>query len=414
MSAHPGRGFEPRRFLALVTLAGVGFGMTAPLTVLYAEAFGAHDTLAGFTVSSIALTLLLVDVLGTRVVPRVGGRFTIWFSLLVFGVGSVAMGVAADFWQVLAARMFQGIGAAFFMGGALQVMVRHSPPGQTGRVIGSFNAAWFGGVAVGPSLGGTIAGRGDGLTGYRAAFLVCGGVCFVVAAAARFLLGPIPGGERPRISLPARPRSVPGLRMWPPLVLAGLGQFVRGGLMYTVIPLYGTRSLGLGTGGVGVALSGMAMVDLLAMRFGGSLCDEIGRRKVLGVALVSGGAVASLAPLVHGPVVFCLWCAALGVVVGVMWVVPVAVVVDVAVRAEDGLTAYRIGADVGQLVGSTGAGALIAVAGALGATLSFGLGFAALAVWVLRLPETAPRAPRVAPPAAAVDPGPVEAVAPLS
>jgi len=258
-------------------------------------------------------------------------------------------------------------------------------------------------VAVGPLLGGTIASHGHGVSGYRAAFFVCGAVCFAVALAARVVLAPIPTGVRPVVSLPRRPRAVPGMRMWPPLVLASLGQLVRGGLMYTVIPLVGTRHLGLDTGGVGAALSVMALVDLAAMRYGGQLADDIGRRKVLGIALASGCAVAASAPAVHGPVAFGLWCAALGVVVGVTWVVPVAVVVDVAAVAEDGLTAYRIGADVGQLAGSTGAGAIVSLVGTLGATLSFGAAFAGLAVWVTRLPETASRR-RAAPASAPADP----------
>jgi MFS family permease len=189
------------------------------------------------------------------------------------------------------------------------------------------------------------------------------------------------------------------MRMWPPIVLASLGQLIRGGLMYTVIPLFGTRELGLSTVGVGVGMSAMAAVDLAAMRFGGALADEIGRRAVLTTGLVCGCAAALLAPAVHGVGAFSLWCAALGIVGGVTWVVPVALVVDVAEASEDGLAAYRIGADFGQLGGSTGAGAAISILGVVSATMSFGIGFAALAAWIARLPETARRrAPAIAVP----------------
>ena len=77
--------FDMRRFLVLVALAGVGLGMTAPLTVLYATNLGASDAIAGLAVSSIAISLLLVDIFGTQLVPRVDGRFSVWFSLVVFG-----------------------------------------------------------------------------------------------------------------------------------------------------------------------------------------------------------------------------------------------------------------------------------------------------------------------------------------
>jgi len=58
---------------------------------------------------------------------------------------------------------------------------------------------------------------------------------------------------------------------------------------------------------------------------------------------------------------------------------------------------------VGQLAGSTGAGAIVSLVGTLGATLSFGAAFAGLAVWVTRLPETASRR-RAAPASAPADP----------
>ncbi len=386
--AEPSPGvFDQRQFLILVVLAGVGFGMTAPLTVLFASSFGASDALAGLAVSSVAFSLLVVDVFGTKLVPRVDGRFAVWFSLAVFGAGSLASAVAPTLGYMIGARVLQGVGAAFFLGGALQVVVRFAPPSGAGRAIGAFNAAWFGGVAVGPLIGGFLASQGDGQEGYRLAFVACGLVCFAVALVARVRLASIPSAGPPRLSLPRRPAASSGLRIWPPLTLAGIGQSVRGGLVFTIIPLFGERTLGLGTAEIGIALSLLAVVDIAAMRYGGALADRVGRRGVLAGALVSGCAVCLAAPAVSGAPSFGLWCAAIGVVVGITWVVPVALVVDVAQIPEDGLSAYRISADIGQFAGSTGAGAVIGTAGVVGAALVVGAGLACVAGWVSRLPE---------------------------
>jgi MFS family permease len=382
-------GYDERRFLIVVALAGVGFGMTAPLTVLFAVSFGASDLLAGLAVSSVAISLLAVDVFGTEFVPRVDGRATIWFSLVIFGIGSLASAVAPDLAFAVGARVFQGVGAALFMGGALQVVVRLAPAAEAGRAIGAFNAAWFGGVAAGPLVGGYLAAQGSGQAGYRVAFVVCAVTCFAVAAGARLLLPPIPATRAPRVSLPRRPAPRAGLRMWPPLTLAAVGQAVRAGLVFTMIPLLGERRLGLGTALVGLALSVLAVVDIAAMRLGGGAADRVGRRLVLVGGLASGCATCALVPLVGGPASFALWCASAGVVVGVTWVVPAAVVVDVAEDAEAGLASYRISADVGQLLGSTAAGALVGLMGLVGSLLLVAGGFALLAVWVVRLRETA-------------------------
>jgi MFS family permease len=381
--------YDQRRFLAVVVIAGVGLGMTAPLTVLYAAGFGASDALAGLAVSSVAVSLLAVDVFGTQLVPRIDGRRVVWLAMTIFGVGSFASAAAPTLGYMVAARMLQGVGAALFMGGALQVVVRFAAPSRAGQAIGAFNAAWFSGVAIGPFLGGTVAAQVTGQDGYRLAFALCGVVCLVVAVWARVALPPIPSDAPPRLSLPRAARARPGFRLRGPLALAAFGQAVRGGLVFTIIPLMGERDLGLDTATVGLALSVLAAVDVVAMRVGGTWADRIGRRPVLVGALVVGAAACALAPLVDGPARFATWCAVVAVAVGVTWVVPTAVVVDVAEVREAALSNYRISADVGQLGGSTGAGALVGAWGSVGALWVVAAAFGGVAAWVARLPEAA-------------------------
>jgi MFS transporter, DHA1 family, multidrug resistance protein len=400
--------FDPWRFLAVVTLTGVGLGMTAPITALYASSFGAGSTMAGFAVSSVAVSLLAVDLFGTEVVPRLSGRTIFAGALAIFGVGSLASAAAPALWLVIAARVVQGVGAALFMGGALQVAVRHAPIGGAGRAIGSFNAAWFAGVAVGPLLGGSLAEIGSGRTGYRIAFLVCGGVCFAVAVTALVALPPLPSGRPVRLTRPKRARARPGLRMWPPLLLNTFGQAVRAGVVFTVLPLYGTEHLGLSTGLVGLALSALAVVDIVAMRWGGSLADRVGHRTVLGIALATGAVACALGSRVSSLGQFVPWCAALGITIGVAWVVPTAMVVDVAADAEVALVNARMAADVGQLFGSVVAGAIIAGLGYPPTVVVTGAAFAVVGLWTWRLPEAraAEPVPALVGPSVPVEPAP--------
>jgi DHA1 family multidrug resistance protein-like MFS transporter len=152
------------------------------------------------------------------------------------------------------------------------------------------------------------------------------------------------------------------------------------------LPLLGERELGLSTVAIGLAQSMLAIVDLLAMRYSGVLADRVGRRMVL-VGGLASGVIAFVAGTAVSGSGFGISAASLGLVVGVTWVVPVAVVVDVASIAEDGLTSYRIAADAGQLCGFTGTGAIIGTIGASGGLAVFAIAFAALAGWVLQLPE---------------------------
>ena len=258
--------------------------MTAPITVLYASTFGASDAVAGLAWSSIGVSLLLVDLFGTQVIPRLNARTLLWVALSVFASGLVISGLAPNLGVMIAGRVLQGGAAAFCLGGALQVVVRFSPPDEAGKAIGTFNAAWFAGVAMGPLLGGGLADIGGGQFGYRLAFIVNAGICLTAAVVARVSLPPIPAIGRPRVGLPRRVFARPGLRLWPVLALGMLGDGLRGGLVFTAIPLFGEDRLGLQPGAIGLALSAFAVVDIASMRYGGMLADRIGPRRVLGGA----------------------------------------------------------------------------------------------------------------------------------
>ncbi|GAA1280759.1 hypothetical protein GCM10009609_50830 [Pseudonocardia aurantiaca] len=384
-----------RRFHGVVLLAGVGFGLTAPFTALLVTALGGHPAWAAYVVASMGLSLLLVDVSGTRFVPRLESRAALTASMLVFGVGSLLSAVTTSWVVVGLARVLQGFGAALFMGGGVLLAVRLADEEEHGGAIGTFNAAWFAGVAFGPLGGGLVAATVPGADGLRLLFAVCAVVNVLGAVAAWRLLPRVPSRLRPRIGLP-RGLGVRGARRWSVLVLAGLGQAVRSGLALTLIPLLGEQ-LGMGWVPLGTALFALAVADVSVMHFGTRWADRRGRRVPLALALAWGALVTAGLAAVGDPVLFTLGALAAGVTVGATWVLPVAMTVDLAADREPALAAYRIASDVGMLAGGLLAGAGIAAAGIDGALLGMaGLLLAGL-VLALAVGETASR-PTSAPP----------------
>ena len=385
-------GFELRRFLVVSFLTGAALGMTAPITVLYALSFGASDAMAGLTWATIAIGLAAVDVFGTKFTPRLNGRMTMWLSLSIFSAGLAVSAAAPNLLVMIAGRVVQGAGAAIVMSGALQVIVRFTPPERTGRAIGAFNAAWFAGIAVGPLAGGLLSEVGEGQEGYRLAFWVSAATSVIVAIVARLVLPSVPATKPPRLSLPRRASPRHGLRVWPPLTLGTFSEASRGAIVFTLIPLMGANHLGLSTGTIGLALSALAIVDIASMRFGGQLADRIGRRLVFAVALAVGAVTCMTAPLIRSLPLFVVWCAALGVPVAMAWIIPAAMIVDVSTDTEAGLANYRIAADAGVASGSTTAGVAAGLAGPVGAIVATGGLLAVIAGWVWRLPEARVRA----------------------
>jgi DHA1 family inner membrane transport protein len=378
-----------RRFFVVMALCGIGLGMTAPITVLYAGSLGAGAGVAGLVWAALAVSLLIVDVLGTTIVPRIDGRRMVVGAMTTFGVGALVSAVAPNLAVLIASRMIQGLGAAVFLGGSLQLVVRMAPPTARGRAIGALNAALFAGIATGPLVGGSIATLGSGQFGYRLACFVSAIVCVATAVLARLSLPAIPSPLRPQFSLPRRPRSLPGLRVWPPLVLGMVGQGLRSGVVFIVVPLLGTQHLGLGAASVGVAMSALALVDIVTMRSSGRLADRVGRRPVLVGALVVGAATCALIPWVSGLVGYVVWCAAFGTCTGVAAIVPAAMLLDVTGDTEAAVAALRIASDGGEIVCSVGSGGLVAVLGPDGAVLCLGGLFVVVAVWVARMAESA-------------------------
>jgi MFS family permease len=265
-----------------------------------------------------------------------------------------------------------------------------APPAATGRAIGAFNAALFTGIATGPLVGGSLATLGTGQFGFRLACFVSAVVCFATALLARLSLPPIPALLRPRLSLPRRPRSRPGLRIWPPLALGGLGQGLRSGVLFIVVPLLGTRYLHLGAASVGLAMSVLALMDILSMRTSGRLADRWGRRPVLVGALLVGAATCAVTPWLSGLGGFVAWCAAFGTCTGAAAVVPAAMLLDVTSDNESAVAAFRIASDGGEIVCSVASGQLVAAFGPDGAVLGLGGLLLAVAAWVARIVESAP------------------------
>ena len=384
----------PGRFHAVVAVAGIAFGFTAPLTAVLATALGAGGLLAGVAVSSATMSVLVVDVFGTRWTPRLEARGAISLALVIFGAGSLATTFATGYPMMVGARVGQGLGIALFLGVGPQLAVRLADPRTgarraTGRALGSFNAAWFAGIALGPLLGGGVSGLAAGVHGLRLAFGVCGALSWLIAALVWFSFPRTASGRPPRLGLPAIGR-LGGRRGYAVLLAGGLGQSVRSGLAMTVLPLFGSMVLGLSTLWLGLALSCLAVTDVLAMSLAPRLSDVYGRLPVLLPACVWGAAGAVVALVSSAPPWFAPLCAALGIAVGTAWVVPAAMAVDVLDDPETALAGYRISADLGLIGGGVASGAAISALGIHGALLASSANLLLIAGVVALVRETRP------------------------
>lgn len=143
---------------------------------------GLHtDIDAVIWVTSAYLLTYAVPLLVTgRLGDRFGPRSVYLVGLAVFTLASAACGLAGSIGALIAARAFQGLGAALMTPQTMAVITRLFPPDQRGKAMSLWGATAGVATLVGPLLGGVLV---DGL-GWEWIFFVnvpVGVVAFVLA-----------------------------------------------------------------------------------------------------------------------------------------------------------------------------------------------------------------------------------------
>jgi predicted MFS family arabinose efflux permease len=349
---------QSRWFLPLMAASGVTMSLTAPLEVLFVREFWHSTIYIGVFMLSAAVGVIVIDVFGTRFVPSLDARVALVAGLCLFGFACIGMGLASGGLLLMASRVLQGFGGGVVLGAGLQAAVRVEPPaGDLARSLGRFNAAFLFGGAVGSPGGLLIAGIIDGRVGYQAAFVATGALAVLVAAvlaAALPCLAAPAGTAPPRIGLP-RFDKTPGSGA--ALVLAMSGDFLRGGVLFTALPLAGAARE-YSTITITVAIALMSGVEIVVLSMAYRIVRYVGVVAVLIASFVLGVLCAALLALIPSATTYLVASALFGVsLAGATASLPVMVVAQVG-ESSAGLAKFRISAGIGLLAGMVGCAVL--------------------------------------------------------
>ena len=109
----------------------------------------------------------LLPVFG-RIADLLGRKRIFSWGFVIFTLGSILCGLAANIWFLIGMRILQAIGASMLMANSAALIIANFPPKERGRALGLTGTVVALGSLTGPALGGILVG----LLSWRSIFYI--------------------------------------------------------------------------------------------------------------------------------------------------------------------------------------------------------------------------------------------------
>jgi MFS family permease len=157
MSPGPPHRFAFPTLFAVVFIDLVGFGIVIPLVPFFAERLGASPELITLIIALHALCQAAAMPVWGRLSDRTGRRPVLLVSMCGHAGSYLLMGFADSLWLLALARVLSGVTAANLSTAYAYITDITTPDARAGA-MGKISAAFGLGFAIGPAVGGLLAG----------------------------------------------------------------------------------------------------------------------------------------------------------------------------------------------------------------------------------------------------------------
>jgi MFS family permease len=360
----------------LVGVNQLGFGSVVPSLPLYAQSFGVTASAIGMAVGIYGLARFFIAIPAGQMADKLGRRPSLAIGGLISGAGNLWCAWATSYPEFLIARFVAGAGAGLIVTIGHVVLADISTRERRGRMLSIYMGCFVFAVGIGPFPGGLLAEA----FGLSAPFIAFGTANILATAVAWFAVPETRGfgaaGAAPVAGLPPFRDQVRLLAGQVGFLLASLISFmnaaVRTGGLFSIIPIFAAKHLGLSVSQIGFALMIGSVSGLAAAYPAGAVADRYGRKSVIvPTTMIAGGAMALFA-VSDVYLVFVAAAMLWGVASTVGGSAPTAYAAD---SAPPGMNAAAIGTfraagDAGYVVGPFALGALVDIYGALPALIT--------------------------------------------
>lgn len=240
------------------------------------------------------ISLTITVVIAGRLGDRYGCKSMLIVGLIIFSLASLLCSVAPSLWILVAARSFQGIGAAFLMTLAMALTRQNVSKSQLGRAMGMLGTISALGTALGPVLGGFLLV----VSGWQSIF----GLQFILAGIAIILARVLLPNDYIKKQIPALTSLQIDQNITPNLMVNSLVAAV---MMTTLVigPFYLSLGLNLDQIQVGLIMGIGPVVAILSGIPSGRLVDRWGSRYIVItglIFLIIGSSMLAILPKLMG------------------------------------------------------------------------------------------------------------------
>jgi MFS family permease len=262
------------RDFSLLSLAQFAFAsvfhVLIPTLPIYLSRLGSTEEEIGVLIGIFFFSSLILRPFIGRALLKTDEKTFMIAGALLFALTSVAYLFAPPFWPLLIARIFQGIGFAFFQTAAMTLIANISSEAHRGRSLSYFYLAINLSGALAPPFGMFLINHFSFTVLFWICFSLSLGSLFITHRLPRRQIAPLPASTIEGSFLISR-------RALPPSIIGSFSLFIWGALT-AFFPLYAVDQ---GVSNPGLFFTTMAIMLILGRALGGKLLDLYSRERII-------------------------------------------------------------------------------------------------------------------------------------